>query len=106
MLVTKINGLSVYIGEKPSFQFLLPTLHNVFLYLGVEKKQELYVKGDLIIYFFQVMKDSIYFRVNNKTLRIKEDFYQLNDIIVPYDKNLCLVNLVLDFIRSSYRDKL
>lgn len=104
MLVAKVNGLSVYIGEKTSLNYLLPNLHNVFLYLGVEKKKQLYTKRDLYVSVLQVKEDSVYVSVNNITLRIKEDTYQVNNgTIKPYDdKNLCLINLVLKFIRLAY----
>lgn len=103
MLIAKVNGLSVYIGEKTSLNYLLSTLHNVFLYLGVEKKKQLYTKRDLSISVLQVKEDSVYVSVNNITLRIKEDTYQVNNgILKPYDKNLCLINLVLKFIRLAY----
>jgi len=107
MLFTKVNGLSTYIGERTSLEFLASTLHNVFLYLGVEKRQYLYIKKDLSISVVQVIKDSVVISVNKNTLRITETTYQINNgILNPYDKTLCLVNLVLNFIRSAYKDNL
>lgn len=103
MLVAKVDGLSIYVGEKTSLNYLLPTLHNVFLYLGVEKKNQLYIKKDLAISVLQVKGDSVYVSVNNNTIRIKQDAYQVNNnILKPYDNNLCLINLVLKFIRFAY----
>ncbi len=103
MLVDKVNGVSVYVGEKTTFKFLTSTLHNVFLYLGIEKRKFLYVKKDLSISIVEISHDTVYISVNKITLRIKEDVYQVNEgVLKPYDKNLCLINLVLKFIRLAY----
>ena len=107
MLIDKVNGLSVYIGELTTLEFLSPTLHNVFLYLGVEKKQFFYTKKDLKISILENLKTSILISVNNNFLRITEDSYQINNgALISYDEKLCLVNLVLKFIRLAYLKKI